>query len=92
MKQHPYLVVFLLGWVLALPAVFIRYPEFGLLAKVLAGSLRGSFPMLAGWTTVYLNRHKEPQTRLERAAMAVTFASIVFLVLAVWASSQGHSA
>jgi len=88
MKQHPYLFVFILGWVLAIPSVIVRYPEFSLPAKILAASLRGIFPMLIGWITVYLGRHAEPDAQLRRAGFAVLCASIVFLALAVWASTQ----
>jgi hypothetical protein len=87
-KRNPYIVIFLLGWALAVPAIFVRYPEFGIVAKIFAAILRGIFPMLIGWITVYLNRTKEPENVLQRGALSVTLASIIFLALAVWASSH----
>ena len=84
--------MFVLGWVLAVPAVFVRYPEYAAPIKFLVGSIRGIFPMLIGWATVYLSRHKDSRTQLERGIVAVTIGSILFFGLALWAGLQGPEA
>lgn len=91
-KQHPYLVVFVLGWLLAVPAVFVRYPHYAIPIKILVGSIRGIFPMLLGWLTVYLAGGKSARTQLQLGIVAVSIASMLFFLLAVWAVTLGPDA
>lgn len=81
MKQHPYLTIAVLAWVVSLPWAALRGPLE--LAMVLGQAIgAGLFPAVAGWLTLLVWRKHDD--RLKTAIQAALVVAGVVLFTSAW--------
>jgi FtsH-binding integral membrane protein len=89
-KKHPFVAVFLLGWVLGVPAALMKESSRDPLNLAAYSLGAGLLAIIVGWITLYNKRNDDPETRFRSGLIAASWAAIILLGLAIYGWSKQH--